>query len=237
MDKFFDHPGLCHIGEKIFKNLDFQTKLSCRLVRKSWNDKFEKQASKIDLLKMPNWSKFLNEPNWRVFLRKSKTEIPTLVLNFYLQNIFSKVLNSLEESYHRTPLSTFAISGNSKLVDFILDMKTVTTRNNECKEALNIHGTIFHHLAAKGHLEMLKKLCHTSSDGYSINPIQKNSLGRTPIHYAAAKGHLEVVKFLISYTSDPNASDKNGMTPSEYASSKGFLDIEFYLSNLWIMDE
>ena len=40
----FENPGLYHIGEKIFKNLDIQTKLTCRLVRKSYNEMFKKQG-------------------------------------------------------------------------------------------------------------------------------------------------------------------------------------------------
>ena len=69
MDIVFENPGLCHIGDKIYKNLDIQTKLTCRLVRKSLNDMFEKQASRIDLLKLPTWNEFLKEPNWREFFR------------------------------------------------------------------------------------------------------------------------------------------------------------------------
>ena len=104
MDIVFDHPGLCHIGEKIFKNLDIQSKLACRLVRKSCNGVFEKQASKIDLLKLPNWSSFLNQPNWDEFLKESKTRMPTMVLNLYLQHLFFRVINSSNEFNHRTPL-------------------------------------------------------------------------------------------------------------------------------------
>ena len=92
-----------------------------------------------------------------------------------------------------------------------------------------VYGTIFHNLATKGHLEMLKYLCQTSSE-FPRNPIQKNRLGRTPIHDAAARGHLEIVKLLASYTSNPNSPDKEGLTPSEFARSKGFLDIYAYLS-------
>ena len=44
----FENPGLCHVGKEIFKNLDIQTKLTCRLVRKSWHAVFEKQASSIN---------------------------------------------------------------------------------------------------------------------------------------------------------------------------------------------
>ena len=93
------------------------------------------------------------------------------------------------------------------------------------------YGTVFHNLAARGQIEMLKYLCQTSS-GFSRNPIQKNRLGRTPIHDAAARGHLEIVKLLASYTSNPNSPDKEGLTPSEFARSKGFLNIYAYLSKL-----
>ena len=48
MDVVFENLGLGHIGAQIFKNLDFHTKLTCRLVRKSLNDMFEKEASNIN---------------------------------------------------------------------------------------------------------------------------------------------------------------------------------------------
>ena len=92
------------------------------------------------------------------------------------------------------------------------------------------YGTVFHNLAARGQIEMLKYLCQTSS-GFSRNPMQENWFGLTPMHYAAAEGHLEIVKFLASYTSNPNAPDNEGFTPSEYARTKGFFKIDAYLSN------
>ena len=88
----FENPGLYHIGEKIFKNLDIQTKLTCRLVRKSYNEMFEKQASKIDLKDLIKQSKFCNhllKENWREFFKESRNELPNLILNSYLQNLFS----------------------------------------------------------------------------------------------------------------------------------------------------
>ena len=132
MDIVFENPGLCHIREKIFKNLDIQTKLSCRLVKKSWNDEFEKQASKIDLLKVPHWTEFLKEPNWMEFLKESKNKIPSLVLHSYLQSLFSQVINSSEEFNHRTPLLAFAATGNFEIVNFLLHMKKNTI--SDCLE-------------------------------------------------------------------------------------------------------
>ena len=41
-----ENPGLLHIGERILKNAPFKTKLKCRLVKRSWNQIFEKEASK-----------------------------------------------------------------------------------------------------------------------------------------------------------------------------------------------
>ena len=58
-----------------FDNLDIQTKLNGRLVRKSWNDMFEKQASKIDLENVPKFRKFLKEKTkWSLFLKVPKSE-------------------------------------------------------------------------------------------------------------------------------------------------------------------
>ena len=122
----FENPGLCHIGENIFKNLDIQTKLNGRLVRKSWNDVFEKQASKIDLISVPMLSKFLKEkPRWGKLLKELKTEMTTLVFNSYLRDFFNKLLSysSAIAIEHKTPLIAFARTGNSKIVEFILRKK------------------------------------------------------------------------------------------------------------------
>ena len=55
MEDFLNNPGLFHIGEEILKNLDFKTKVSSRLVKKSWKralDKIEPKVGLDDLLKI-----------------------------------------------------------------------------------------------------------------------------------------------------------------------------------------
>ena len=175
----FENPGFGHIGECIFKNLDIETKLTCRLVTKSWNNIFEKQALKIDLRNVPKFSKFLkNKPMWSLFLKEPKTEVPTLVLNSFLHDLFNRIMiNESEEYENRTPLLAFARTGNSKIVDFILRMKTMSFEYHDKSAALNS--------AAKyGHVNVAKLLRNYT---YEVKAV-----------YTAIKhGQLEVLKVLI----------------------------------------
>ena len=190
----FENPGLYHIGEEIFKNLDIQTKLNGRLVRKSWNDMFEKQASKIDLQNVPKFSKFLKEKtNWSLFLREQKSEIPTLVLNYYLQDLFNRIVgNNSEEYVHRTPLLAFARTGNSKIVGFILRMKTNIFQDDECYYAL-------YYGAKYGHVNVTKLL---------------KRVKKYPILYAIRHGHLEVLKVLMD--DYPNSMNKDNIAHGQF---------------------
>ena len=254
MDELFENPGLCHIGSKIYNYLNLQTKLTCRLVRKSWNDMFEKQASKCDLQKVVNWSKFLSELKWKEFLKELKTRIPTSVLKLLLRLINS----SGEEFKYRTPLLAFAIIGNSKIVDVILNMNTITISNNEYIEALNSAMKYGHVNVAKclktfrnyevifktvqyGHLEILEVLMDDVTDFTDLvdwktiraaawtNRIEmikcfeeklprdwfeeflakKDYVYGTIFHNLATKGHLEMLKYLCQTSSEfPKSSSE-----------------------------
>ena len=46
MEAIMEKPGLLHIGERILKNLDFQTQRNGRLVNRAWNQIMENEASK-----------------------------------------------------------------------------------------------------------------------------------------------------------------------------------------------
>ena len=42
-----ENPGLLHISEKILKNLDVESQVTCRLVKRSWNHLFERKVLEI----------------------------------------------------------------------------------------------------------------------------------------------------------------------------------------------
>ena len=242
MDELFENPGLCHIGSKIYNYLNLQTKLTCRLVRKSWNDMFEKQASKCDLQKVVNWSKFLSEPKWKEFLKELKTRIPTSVLKLLL-----RLINSSEEFKYRTPLLAFAIIGNSKIVDFILNMNTITISNNEYNEALDSAVKYGHVNVAKclkafrnykailtatkyGHLEVLKVLMDDVID------TNTELVDWKTIRTAVCSGKIEMIKYFEEKLSKDwleellTKKDRLGRTPIHYAALNGHLEIVKFLA-------
>ena len=183
MDMVFEYPGLCHIGAKIFKDLDFHTKLTCRSVTKSLNDMFEKEASKL------NFEEFLQQIrpyefksdllSWSQFFEESRDKIPTLILNFYFQNLEKFILA------FRTPLIVFASIGNSNIVNLILHMKSLSWKGWH-KE----HSEAFEFAAKYGHINVLK--CLTKFFPLSI----PSSLHKSAFHLATENGQLEIVKFL-----------------------------------------
>ena len=242
MDELFENPGLCHIGSKIYNYLNLQTKLTCRLVRKSWNDMFEKQASKCDLQKVVNWSKFLSEPKWKDFLKELKTRIPTSVLKLLL-----RLINSSEEFKYRTPLLAFAIIGNSKIVDFILNMNTITISNNEYNEALDSAVKYGHVNVAKclkafrnykailtatkyGHLEVLKVLMDDVID------TNTELVDWKTIRTAVCSGKIEMIKYFEEKLSKDwleellTKKDRLGRTSIHYAALHGHLEIVKFLA-------
>ena len=153
MDMVFEYPGLCHIGAQIFKILYFHTKLTCRLVRKSFNDVFEKDASNInfeDFFQQIRLYEYKSDLlSWSEFLEESREKIPTFVLNSYLQNLI-RVKNDLIIG---TPLISFASIGNSSIVDLILSLKSMSWKGWH-KE----HSEAFKYAAKYGHINVVKCL-------------------------------------------------------------------------------
>ena len=140
MEAFVENPGLRHIGEKILRNLDFKTQLSCRLVNKSWNLILETEAgkSKIDLKKLqprirkslmnqsgrnrksPNedYDTFARGYDWIYFVGFILPNVDNPWINIYLQKC---IKYQIENGFPSNPLQHFAMNRNVKMVKFILE--------------------------------------------------------------------------------------------------------------------
>ena len=196
MNKVFENPGLCHIGEKILQKMDFQSILSCRLVRKSWRNLLEKGISETkssDLQKLfaAKAEMVKNTPfydKWLYFLPEITKESNPLI-NHYLQ----KVLNNESIYFHRIgPLQAFISVENLKMVEFLLNNNLIPQLllKSEC-----FFG--FDFAAMNGQMKVLK-LFKKYNIHSMISPIQyaRDTL-RKPVLHATMSGQIEVLKFLL----------------------------------------
>ncbi|KAL3813770.1 hypothetical protein ACJIZ3_015038 [Penstemon smallii] len=104
------------------------------------------------------------------------------------------------------PLHTFALAGQIKFMDGLLD-------KGYNIEMVNTDGLTALHQAVIGKREAV--ISHLLRKG--ANPNSKDQDGATPLHYAAQVGALQTVKLLIKYKVDVNVADNEGWTPLHVA--------------------
>ena len=247
MDVFFENQGLCHIGEKIYKNLDFQSQLACRLVRKSWNKIFVKEGLRIEFEEFQ--IQFQKEAlEWRDFLKELKTKAPIFLLNLYLRYVLRRYFFN----FFDTPLIPFSIIGNFKIVELILQMKPNNGWSLGHYYALESAAKHGHVIVAKclknlyrteipsnlsiailfavenGHLEILKVLM---DDVTNLEEIVDGKI----ISAAACSGKIEMIKFFEQKLDENHFENSlaernhNGETIFHYLSKKGHLEMLKYL--------
>ena len=141
MEAFMENPGLLHIGERILKNVPIKTQAQCRLVKRSWNQILEKEASKTkndldNLLKSIKEFKFPSDSKnnplsvhfhiarknarlqlWIDFVKGISSKINNHGINISLKVHFSHQLNV---GFSSKPLEHFVLKKDTELVDLTL---------------------------------------------------------------------------------------------------------------------
>ena len=212
-------PGLLHISENIFNNLDYKDLEVCRNINRSsqqildnpmfWLRKFGQlsKKNKKDWIKViqsvKNSSKkkkaIISYLQWN--LKKEVEDFPCYT-SPAVQDIFrEKIWKSCQKqsSSKRGLLS-------SSFANFLPSFKGVC---NFYEKHLKHEDT-----------EIVKVLAPLTE-----NPNAPNENGVTPIHRAAYHGYSEIVKILVPLTDNPNAPDVNGRTPIYCAANRGHTEI------------
>ena len=131
MEALMENPGLLHIGERILKNVPFKTQGQCRLVKRSWNQILEKEASKTkadldDLLKSmkESFSKsdmpYESVELWRHFAMEMSSKINNHVINILLKK---NIMSQSDVGFSSWPLEHFVSERDVQMVDVTLQQK------------------------------------------------------------------------------------------------------------------
>ena len=225
METLTKNPGLQQIPEDIFKCLDKESLLNCRLVNQTW-----KEILDVPIFCLKNFKSSEVVENWKFLSQQIEDE--------QIAKKFSLVLNKMEKSRPIKPLGMVIQLGNAgkyhDVMKFIIEHEK---RYSTVDDLIFPYYSVWDgwdmtpiHLAARyGFTQSVERL----KDKYD-SPIDyiETSDGRNPIHFAAVYDYLEIVKNLAKFTDVPNAPADNGTTPIHIAAFKGHLEIVKFLTKL-----
>ena len=204
MEKIIRNPGLQHLAEEVFWNLNFENLKICAQINQSCKQILQKPM--FCLKRFKGLSK-KNQNEWIKVIQSVKNSDKGIAVISYLKWNLKK-----DESINLPCYSNPAVQ-----IDFqrkILESSKKKDLSDEEKEIVKIlvcltdnpnasdkvERTPIYWAALNGHTEMIKILAPLTD-----NPNALNEYGETPIHVAAGNGHTEIVKILAPLTNKPNA--------------------------------
>ena len=230
MENIIRNPGLQHLVEKIFWNLDVEDLKICAYINQSCKQILAEP--KLWLKKFVSLSK-KNQKDWIKVIKKMKNSDKRNAIISYLQRNLKKgavdlpiyssrsVQNTLRKEIFKRCKMVNASDENIEIVKILAPLTNNPNAPNKDKD------TAIHNAAFNGHIEMIKILLP-----FIENPNAPNCCGSTPIHCAAESGQKEVIKILASLTDNPNAPNNKGMTPIHMAARNGHTDFVQILAPL-----
>ena len=213
MDTIIPNPGLHHLVEKVFWNLDVEDLKKCAQINKSCKQIL--QYPFFGLRKFEHLSKE-NQEDWiKVLQSVGNSERGIAIISYLQWNLKKEVLvdppcynSPAVQKKFKENLMMAACRGYTEIIKILLPF--VDNLNAQDDKG----GTAIYKAACNGHTEIVKILAPLTD-----NPNAPDYLGRTPIYRAAYNRHTDIVKFLAPLTHNPNAATKIGTTPSSISKS------------------
>ena len=206
MEKIINNPGLQHLAEKVFWNLDVENLKKCAKINHSC-----KQILQNPLFCLRNFNGLSkeNQNEWTKAIQFVNNSDKGIAIISYLRKLFPTWCDlKKKEAIVDFPCFTSTTVQN----DFTKKMTKCCQKEKPSDEDMEM-------------VKILVPLINNPNASDGIN-------GRTPIHKATLNGHAEIVKILASLTNNPNACDIFGKTPMDVAKSREIRDIlKSYKSN------
>ena len=232
MENMINNPGIQHLAENIFLNLDVKCLKICLQINQSCKQILE---SPMFWLKKFTWLSKENKKDWIKVIKPMKNSVQRNDIISYLQwNLKKEVVVDL-------PCYTCLFVQEDirkKIWEICKKEGGLTSENTETVRILapltdNLFDlddngwTPIHGAAYRGHTKIVKILAP-----FTGNPNSPDKFGVTPIHEAAFGGHSEIVKILANLTDNPNPPDKTGRTPIALAAQHGYTEFVKILAPL-----
>ena len=227
MENLLNSPGLQHLAENIFLNLNYEKLKICQMI----NQTSYQILNGNPILWIMFFRRKLSEENQKYLIRTFAS------MNFYSSTNHNHIVSYLRwnlenknllllpqdllcytspvvQSDLRQKIYQAAQNGSTKIVEILAPL---TDNPNAPDE----NGRAPIYWAAKsGHTEIVKIMAPLTD-----NPNSTDKNGQSPIFWAAHNGHTEIVKILAPLTDNPNAPDKYGKTPIYWAAYHGHSEI------------
>ena len=243
MERIVSNPGLQHLAEKVFWNLDVEDLKICAQINQSCKHILQ---NPIFCLRKFQYLSKKNKEGWINVIQSVKHSDKGIAIISYLQwNLKKKVM---DPPCYSTP----AVQG-----DFLKKIWEKCRKKKLSNEEIRIvkilaplmynpnppiptHGyTPLHWASGNGNVEIVKILAPLiDNPNAPMDDVDIPDLGMwggmTTIYLAAFKGHTEIVKILASLTENPNAPNGNGFryTPIMIAAIIGYTEIVKILAPL-----
>ena len=245
-ESIFNNPGLQHIAENIFGNLNYEDLEVCRTVNQSckkildepifWLKKFIRRG--LSMKDQLDWTKAIQltkhtdlEKNVLLYLKKSSKNERVVNLACYINEKIVGNSKKLIKRY-RKPFNSrnsgkmfdACIDGDEGIIQLLAPfMKYPNSPDRDGDTPIHIAAGI----GNEDYLPIVQILAPLAAN---LNAWNKK--GRTPIVYAAQKGCLEIIRILAPLVDNPNEQGTTGTTPIQMAAAVGAVEVVKFLAPL-----
>ena len=233
MNQIINTPGLQHIIEIIFFNLDFKDLMNCQLVNKSVNMILENSMFWLKKWRFNRGLSKINQNNWIKALQMTENTNLEKNVALYIKKVI-KIGHFVDvpcyidnDTVINANRISFEVALRQKNAG-ILQILAAITRNFNAPKATDLQDTPILNASEEGNIDVVKALAPLIENPNS--PADKE--GFTPILMAAVNEYLDIVRFLGSLTENPNASDMIGETPIHFAALNGDIEMVRFLAPL-----
>ena len=229
MDQIVTNPGLQHIIEIIFLNLDFEDLQGCQLVNKSCKKILENPMFWLKKWRLFRGLSKKNQADWAKAIQITRNTSVEINVDRYLKKVIknghsmdvpcyidSDVVNKDFENIYRI-IDTRQHTRNFGVIQILAPMMNIERNAREIRIA-----------ACDGNVDVVKILAPLAKN---LN-LKSEILGRTAINIAAVRGHVDVLKLLAPLTKNLDDPDNWGRTPILSAVIQGHVDVVKYLAPL-----